>query len=179
LQVIATFTLYEADGVTIAASAAAGAVVVAAGSSASASAMLTLTNAQCWSVARPYLYTLTVTLSVSGTAVDAFNTTVGVRSVRWDADWGAFVNEQRVRFRAYCDHESFAVVGMAVTPRINLFRFQAMRGMGGNGRRFSHNPPTPVLLELADRLGVMTLDENRVFSLGLSPNMVDLVQRGA
>ena len=68
-------------------------------------------------------------------------------------------------------------VGMAVPDRLNLFRYQAMRGMGGNGRRFSHNPPAPALLALADRLGLLTLDENRVFALGLSPNMVDLVQR--
>ena len=29
----------------------------------------------------------------------------------------------------------------------------------------------------ADALGIMVLDENRVFQIGLSPNMVDLVQR--
>lgn len=176
---MATFKLYEADGVTVAATATASSVNVSLGNPSSATALLSLTDAECWSVARPYLYTLAVSLSSGGSIIDTFNASVGVRSVRWDADYGAFVNEQRVRFRGYCDHESFAAVGMAVTPRINLFRLQAMRGMGGNGRRFSHNPPTPVLLELADRLGVMTLDENRVFAVGLAPNMVDLVQRGA
>ena len=49
--------------------------------------------------------------------------------------------------------------------------------MGGNGRRFSHNPPAPALLDLADRLGLLTLDENRVFAVGLDGNMADLVQR--
>jgi beta-galactosidase/beta-glucuronidase len=176
-SVVATFTLYASDGVTVAASAAAPAVVVSPGSVSTATALLSLNSAECWSVARPYLYTLTVSLTVGGSLLDTLNATLGVRSVRWDADYGAFVNEQRVRFRAYCDHESFAAVGMAVPPRVNLFRFQAMRGMGGNGRRFSHNPPTPVLLDLADRLGIMTLDENRVFSPGLAPNMVDLVTR--
>lgn len=66
---------------------------------------------------------------------------------------------------------------MAVPDRVNLFRYQAMRGMGGNGRRFSHNPPAPALLDLADRLGILTLDENRVFANGLAHNMADLVQR--
>ncbi len=177
---IATFTVYAADGVTVAASAVAPAVLVAPGAISTAVVQISLAAAECWSVARPYLYTLSVSLTSSaspGAPTDSLNTTLGVRSVRWDADYGAFINEQRVRFRAYCDHESFAAVGMAVPPRVNLFRFQAMRGMGGNGRRFSHNPPTPALLDLADRLGVMTLDENRVFEPGLSSNMVDLVTR--
>ena len=30
----------------------------------------------------------------------------------------------------------------------------------------SHNPPNPAMLKLADRLGVMFLDENRVFAVG-------------
>ncbi len=53
----------------------------------------------------------------------------------------------------FCDHESFAAVGMAVPDRVNLFRMQAMRGMGGNSRRMSHNPPAPSLLDLTGELG--------------------------
>ncbi len=174
---VVIFTLIDASGAAVA-NATAPAVALAPGAGGVASAALALPAAvQCWSVARPYLYTLSAVVSVGGAATDAVNTSVGVRSVRWDSDQGVFVNEQRVRFRAFCDHESFAAVGMAVPPRINLFRFQAMRGMGGNGRRFSHNPPAPTLLDLADRLGVLALDENRVFELGLSGNMADLVRR--
>jgi hypothetical protein len=205
--VSAVFTLYAADGAAVAASArASGSAGPAGAPAATLSATLTLANASAWSVARPYLYTLSVALS-SGHVVNA---TVGLRAVRFDADQGVFVNEQRVRFRAYCDHgacpacrapcaalgapsshlfpslppslppsfaESFAATGMAVPDRVNLFRYQAMRGMGGNGRRFSHNPPAPSLLDLADRLGLLTLDENRVFAQGLAGNMRDLVER--
>ena len=183
VDVVATFTLYAADGITAVASAAAKAVSAppAPGVPATASALLTLPpGAQCWSVARPYLHTLVVTLALASApsvVIDSSNATVGVRGVRWDADFGSFVNEQRVRLRAFCDHESFTSVGMAIPPRLQLFRFQAQRGMGGNGRRFSHNPPAPDLLDITDRLGVLTLDENRVFSIGLDQNMADLVAR--
>jgi beta-galactosidase/beta-glucuronidase len=94
----------------------------------------------CWSVARPALHVLSVSLALAAApaaAVDGASAAVGVRGVRFDADLGAFVNEQRVRLRAFCDHESFAGVGMAIADRLQLFRFQAQRGMGGNGRRFS------------------------------------------
>ena len=45
--------------------------------------------------------------------------------------------------------------------------------------RASHNPPNPAMLSLADRLGVMFLDENRVFAVGdqYTQNMKDLVSR--
>jgi len=115
--------------------------------------------------------------SAPSVALDSVNATLGVRGVRFDADFGSFVNEQRVRMRAFCDHESFTAVGMAIPDRLQLFRFQAQRGVGGNGRRFSHNPPAPMLLDISDRLGIMTLDENRVFSIGLDSNMYDLVSR--
>lgn len=57
-------------------------------------------------------------------------------------------------------------------------RLQQLRGVGGNAWRTAHNPPSPSLLDLADRLGVLMLDENRVFlSPNQSANMVDLVTR--
>ncbi|KAL3927848.1 MAG: hypothetical protein SGPRY_002644, partial [Prymnesium sp.] len=66
--------------------------------------------------------------------------------------------------RGFCDHNTFAVVGMAVPPRISLFRAQASRAIGGNGRRMSHNPPDSAVLDLYDRLGMVVMDENRLFS---------------
>jgi hypothetical protein len=171
----ASFTLFDSSGSAVASAAAKAVALSPAAPTGTLVATLQLANASAWSVGRPYLYTLSATLGGGGG--HTVNASIGLRSVRWDADEGVFINEQRVRFRAFCDHESFTAVGMAVPDRLNLFRYQAMRGMGGNGRRFSHNPPAPALLALADRLGLLTLDENRVFALGLSPNMVDLVQR--
>ena len=170
----AVFTLLAADGAVAATATAPAATLSPSAPTARLSALLSFTQVQAWSVGRPYQYTLSVAL---GAGAHTRNVSLGLRSVRFDADEGVFVNEQRVRFRSFCDHESFSATGMAVPDRVNLFRYQAMRGMGGNGRRFSHNPPAPALLDLADRLGLLTLDENRVFSLGLAGNMQDLVER--
>ena len=37
---------------------------------------------------------------------------------------------------------------MAVPDRIKLFRAQTLRSVGGNGRRMSHNPPEPMMLDI-------------------------------
>ena len=76
---------------------------------------------------------------------------------------GFFLNEKHFKVRGFCDHNSFAIVGMAVPERVNLFRAQASRAVGGNGRRTSHNPPDPAMLDIYDRIGVVVMDENRLF----------------
>merc|ERR1711871_1864170 len=48
--------------------------------------------------------------------------------------------------------------------RIKLFRAQASRSVGGNGRRTSHNAPDPAMLDIYDRLGITVMDENRVIA---------------
>lgn len=172
------FSLFAADSVTLVGSGIAKGVTVGGGDvNVTASAVISVANPELWSVQRPYQYILSAAVQSAGVTYDVVNVTAGLRTTRWDSNVGLFVNEQVVTFRGFCDHESFAAVGMAVPDRVNLFRMQAMRGMGGNSRRMSHNPPAPSLLDLTDALGVMVLDENRVFAIGLSPNMVDLVQR--
>ena len=51
---------------------------------------------------------------------------------------------------------------MAIPDRVNLYRAQALRSVGGNGWRMSHNPPAPELLDILDRVGVVAMDETRI-----------------
>ncbi len=124
-----------------------------------------LDQVELWSVARPYLYTLSTTLRIGDTGVfDTVNTTVGIRDIEWNAADGLRLNGQATKMRGFCNHENFAGIGAAIPPRVDLFRIQQMRGVGGNAWRTSHNPPEPALLDIADRLGILVLDENRVFA---------------
>ena len=67
----------------------------------------------------------------------------------------------------------------AVPERINLFRAQASRAVGGNGRRTSHNPPDSSMLDIYDRVGIVVMDENRLFDNNTAyvNNMGSLVKR--
>ena len=102
---------------------------------------------QLWSVARPYLYTAVITVStVTGgadssdavvAAVDTQNITFGVRKVVLDPDAGMLLNDRKVKVRGFCDHSSFGGVGAAVPERVNLYRAQVIRGVGGNAWRMA------------------------------------------
>jgi len=160
-SVTASFSLFAADGVTVVAS---GSKSGRAGDTLAPGPITVAGPLQLWSVPRPYLFTLAVTLSVGGAVVDAVNETVAVRGVAWDGEKGLLLNEQLVKMRGACNHESFTGVGAALPDRIDLLRVQQLRGAGGNAWRTSHNPPEPVLLDIADRLGLLVLDENRVLA---------------
>ena len=55
------------------------------------------------------------------------------------------------------------VVILTILLARHHFKAQASRSVGGNGRRTSHNPPDPTLLDIYDRLGMVVIDENRLF----------------
>ena len=159
-----SWVLYAADGVTRVASAGPTSVTIDGTGTTLLGPAMAVAAAELWSVPRPYLHTLVTTVSVGGSAVDSRNESVGFRAIAWSAEQGLFLNNQRVKMRGFCNHESWAGVGAALPDRIDLHRVQQMRGVGGNAWRTSHNPPEPVLLALADRLGIVVLDENRVLA---------------
>lgn len=134
-----------------------------------------------WSSASPYLYHVTASLKNCQTSqeLDVISTHHGIRTIEYTAQHGFFLNKEHYKIRGFCDHNTFGVVGMAVPDRINLFRAQASRSIGGNGRRTSHNPPDPQILEIYDRLGMVVLDENRLFANNSNyvDNMAALVKR--
>ena len=115
----------------------------------------------------------------SGDAADDTSVVHGFRTLTFDANKGMFLNDEHFKVRGFCDHNNFAVVGMAVPERINLFRAQASRAVGGNGRRTSHNPPNIDMLDIYDRIGIVVMDENRLFDNNTEyvENMGVLVKR--
>jgi len=71
------------------------------------------------------------------------------------------VNGRSVKLRGFCDHSNFGGLGSAVPDRVNLFRAQTLRAVGGNSWRMAHNPPVPARLDYTDALGIAVIDENR------------------
>ena len=125
---------------------------------------MNLKTVELWSSQRPYLYTmLTEVLTTDGQLLDNITTSFGFRRTKWMADTGFYLNDQPYKWRGFCDHNDFAGVGVAVPERVNLFRAQTMRSVGGNSWRMSHNPPVPALLDILDRVGIVVWDENRDF----------------
>ena len=153
----------DAAGTTHA-SALAGGVRVPAWGSATVDQTTTIADADPWSLESPHLYRLVTTVEVDGAAVDDYETTFGVRTMRFDADQGFFLNGARVELKGTCNHQDHAGVGSALPDRLQYYRIAKLKEMGSNAYRTSHNPPTPELLDACDRLGMLVLDETRLLS---------------
>ncbi len=123
-----------------------------------------VSNPQLWSIEEPNLYRLVTTIEAQGTAADDYETPFGIRTIRFDKDDGFFLNGKPVKIKGTCNHQDHAGVGIALPDRLQYFRIARLKEMGSNGLRTSHNPPTPELMDACDRLGMVVLDETRMFS---------------
>ncbi len=121
-------------------------------------------NPSLWALESPNLYRLVTTIESANAITDRVETPFGIRSIHFDADHGFFLNGQRVEIKGMCNHQDHAGVGSALPDRLQYFRIARLKEMGVNAYRTSHNPPTPALLDACDRLGMLVMDETRMFS---------------
>ncbi len=128
-----------------------------------------------WSMESPYVYKLVTRVMVEGEVVDQTETPFGVRTIEFDPDKGFFLNDKHVELKGTCNHQDHAGVGSALPDSLQEFRIKALKEMGCNAYRCSHNPPTPELLDACDRLGMLVLVENRL--MGNSPELLDRMKR--
>jgi beta-galactosidase len=91
-------------------------------------------------------------------------TRFGIRTIRFDPDNGFFLNGQHVQINGVCCHQDHAGVGAGVPDRLQRFRLEKLKAMGVNAYRTSHNPPAPEILDACDELGLLVMDETRLFS---------------
>ena len=123
-----------------------------------------LASPQLWDVDCPALYTLHTEIRMGDEVVDASDTPFGIRSFRFDADEGFFLNGRPLKLLGTCNHQDHAGVGVAVPDAVQEFRVSRLKDMGSNAYRTAHNPPAPELLDACDRLGLLVMDENRHLS---------------
>ncbi len=132
---------------------------LAAGEATEVEQRVELTDPRLWSVETPDRYTARSEVLDGPRAVDQIATRFGVRSIAWDADRGFLLNGRRVKLRGVNLHHDGGAVGAAVPEAIWETRLAALKAMGVNAIRTSHNPPAPEFLDLCDRMGFLVMAE--------------------
>ncbi|MFT7775044.1 glycoside hydrolase family 2 TIM barrel-domain containing protein [Roseateles sp.] len=132
---------------------------LSAGERSTLTQVMSVDKPQRWSPESPQMYTLRQTVLVNGQAVDQNDTPFGIRSFRFDADQGFFLNGQAVKLKGVCLHHDAGSLGAAVPVAVLERRLQQLKDIGVNAIRTSHNPPAPELLDLADRMGFLVQAE--------------------
>ena len=112
-----------------------------------------------WSTTNPYLYKIKTEVLVNGKVVDDYETPFGIRYFHFDADKGFSLNGVPMKLLGVCEHHDLGSLGAAVNYRALQRQLEILKEMGVNAIRTSHNPPTPELLELSDKMGFVVMDE--------------------
>lgn len=119
----------------------------------------TLAKPKLWSPKSPNRYVAITTVTQNGKVVDIYETRFGIRAVKFDPNKGLSINGEHIKLNGVCNHHDLGALGTAVNFRALQRQLEILHAMGCNAIRTSHNPPAPELLELADRMGFLVMDE--------------------
>ena len=126
----------------------------------SSSSKLMVNNPQLWSCDSPVMYTLVTTVKdAKGRVSDEVSTPFGFRDIRFDANTGFWLNGKNMKLKGMCLHQDAGSLGVAVPDEVWLRRLKALKEIGCNAIRCSHNPPSSEFLTICDTLGLLVLDE--------------------
>lgn len=118
-----------------------------------------LTNIKPWDISEPNLYKIVCTLSENGTAIQTETITTGFRTTRFDTNEGFFLNDAHIKLKGVCQHHDLGALGSAVNRSAIKRQLTILKSMGVNAVRTTHNMPAVELLELADEMGILIVDE--------------------
>ncbi len=120
---------------------------------------LEVDNPILWDVDNPYLYRLKSTLYNTDKIIDTSTTSVGIRSIEFDAIKGFSLNGNNMKIKGVCLHHDAGVLGAAVPKSVWRKRILKLKEIGVNGIRMSHNPQATDLYDLCDELSMLVMDE--------------------
>lgn len=121
---------------------------------------LEVPHARLWSPDDPYLYNLTASLSGG----DTYRLPVGIRTIAIEGD-RLLLNGKPIYLTGFGRHEDFPVLGRAMIPAVIVKDFALLKWIGANSFRTSHYPYSEQMMDLADRLGFLVIDETPAVGL--------------
>ncbi|MGJ8680539.1 glycoside hydrolase family 2 TIM barrel-domain containing protein [Paraglaciecola sp.] len=108
-----------------------------------------------WDINNPYRYDIVTSVKREDKLVDVYHTPLGIRNIEFKVDDGFWLNGRRVQIQGVCLHHDNGPLGAIASTRAIERKLQIMQEMGVNSVRTSHNPPSPELVELADKMGIL------------------------
>ncbi|MEI7502034.1 MAG: glycoside hydrolase family 2 TIM barrel-domain containing protein [Paludibacter sp.] len=114
---------------------------------------------QLWSCEEPNLYKAISKVYDNNIQVDEYETTFGIREIRMTPDKGLLLNGKKIVAMGGNIHHDLGCLGSAALAKGYEHRLALLKKMGCNSVRLSHNPHATVLLDAADKMGILVYDE--------------------
>lgn len=150
-------TILDADGKTVA--TAENSIELNAGVEKAVAQTLSVSKPKLWSPDSPSLYSVRTEILDGGRLADTYQTSLGIRTLRFDAQQGLFVNGVSTKMKGVCNHQDLGPLGFALWDQALERRMKMLKDMGCNAIRTAHYPHSPELMALCDKMGFLVLNE--------------------
>ncbi len=137
---------------------------------------LTVPDVVLWKPGAGYLYDLRVELvegpdgsdgsGEDAPVVDAIHQAVGIRTVRVDGI-RFLINDEPFNFTGFGMHEDHDTIGKAHSDAHMIADFERLEWIGANSFRTSHYPYSEDVMDYADRMGFVVIDETPAVGLNM------------
>lgn len=119
---------------------------------------ITIQNARLWEPLNAYLYTFKVKIIDHETIIDDYSLEIGIRTVKVEGN-RFLINNKPFYFKGFGKHEDTEGNGRGFDPVMTLRDFELLKWTNANSVRTSHYPYAEEFYQLADRYGIVVVDE--------------------
>ena len=127
---------------------------------------LRVDDVHLWGPGDGYLYDLAVQLLDGDTIVDEVHQHVGIRTVEVRGT-EFLINGEPFHFKGFGMHEDHVTIGKGHNDALMLRDFELLQWIGANSFRTSHYPYSEDVMDYADRLGYVVIDETPAVGLNM------------
>lgn len=132
---------------------------ISAHSQVDVNSLLEVQHPQLWSTDNPHLYTVRTSVTRDGKVIDTSDTTYGFRWTHFDPATGFSLNGVHMKLRGVSMHHDQGALGSVANQAAMNRQLRILKDMGVNAIRTTHNPPAKGLVEAANRMGIMLIEE--------------------
>ncbi|MFA9468432.1 beta-N-acetylglucosaminidase domain-containing protein [Streptococcus sp. E24BD] len=163
-QISVKHTLFERQGdgslgTTVAETQTTSPQTVAAGARSAIDNSLTVIKPKLWSVDNPHLYVLRTEVLKDGQVIQSRDQETGFRYTAFDKDTGFKLNGQNLKLQGVSMHHDQGGLGARAYYDAIERQFTILKDMGVNAVRVTHNPASRAMKDIANRKGMLLIDE--------------------
>ena len=111
-----------------------------------------------WDIDDPHRYMVYTKVYDAETKelLDEVSNPMGLRWFSFDSEKGFYLNGRHHKLTGSCRHQDYLGKGYALSDDMHVRDLMLLKNMGGNFLRVSHYPQDPIIMEMCDKLGIVT-----------------------
>ncbi len=125
---------------------------------------IVIKNAMLWKVCDAYLYQFVFRIMNGDEVIDEYAEEIGIRTVQVQGN-KLLINNKPVYLKGFGKHEDSDIVGRGFHIGVMKRDFELMKWIGANSFRTSHYPYSEEIYQMADREGIVIIDETPAVGL--------------